>query len=191
MDELLRQGNRFLIVQPWFSLGRTWRVFAEDGALAMYAEQPWFRLRQEFIVYADEAQLQPLFIIRTRRLMTFNREHDILDALSGARLGTLRSRGLASMLRDTWDILGPDEQPAGLMEETGQALLRRVFRFLPGQHRIALGGRDVAVVQQVFRLLRKEFELSILRVPDPIDPRLAVACALVAMLADVNRERRA
>lgn len=192
MDELLRLGNRLRIVQPLFSLttfGRTWRVFAPDGSLAMYAEQPWFRLREEFVVYADEDQLQPLFTIRTRRLMAVNREHDILDALSGTRLGTLRTRGFASMLRDSWDILGSDGQPAGLMEETGQALLRRVFRFLPGQHRIELGGRGVAVVHQIFRFFRKEFELEILPVEDPIEPRFAVACALVAMLADVGRER--
>jgi uncharacterized protein YxjI len=191
MDELLRLGHRFLIVQSWFSLHRTWQVYGPDGALAMYAERPWLRLRQEFVVYADEAQLQPLFTIRTRRLMSFNREHDILDALSGTRLGTLRTRGLASIWRDTWDILGPDDQPAGLMEETGQALLRRVFRFLPGQHRIELGGREVALVHQIFRLFRKEFELEILQVDDPIEPRFAVACALVALLADVGRERSA
>ena len=156
----------------------------------MYAEQPWFRLRQEFIVYADEAQLRPLFSIRTRRLMAFNREHDILDALSGNTLGTLRTRGFASMLRDTWDILGPGQKPAGLMEETGHALLRRVFRVLPGQHRIELGGREVARLHQIFRFFRKEFELELLQVDDPIEPRFAVACALVAVLSDVRRERR-
>ena len=189
MEEFVALGHRLLIVQSWFSFRRTWRVFTPDGALAMYAERPWLGLRQEFTVYADEAQLQPLFVIRTRRLMAFNREHDIIDALSATKLGTLRTRMLASMWRDTWDILGPDDQPAGLMEETGQALLRRVFRFLPGQHRIELGGRDVAVVHQIFRFFRKEFEVEILQVDDPIEPRFAVACALVALLADVRRER--
>ncbi len=189
MNELLPLGHRLLIVQSWFSFRRSWRVFNSDGALAMYAEQPWFRLRQEFTVYADEAQLQPLFAIRTRRLMSFNREHDLIDSLSGVKMGTLRTRSLTSLLRDTWDILGPDDQLAGLMEETGQALLRRVFRFLPGQHRIELGGRQVAKVHEVFRFFRKEFEVEILQIDDPIEPRFAVACALVALLADVRRER--
>ena len=189
MNDLLRPGHRLLIVQPWFGFRRTYRVFTPDGALAMYGERPWFSLRQEFVVYADESQLQPLFVVRTRRLTSLNREHDILDALSGDRLGTLRTRALASLLRDTWDILGPDGRPAGLMEETGQALLRRVFRFLPGQHRIELGGREVAVVHQLFRFLQRQFEVELLPVEDGIDERFAVACALVALQSDLRRER--
>lgn len=189
MTALVPSGARYQILRPILSFTRHYKVFGPDGDLAMYAEQPWFSLRQELIVYADEAQLRPLFVIRSRRLAAINREHDVLDANGGARLGCLRTRGIRSLFRDTWDILGPDDRPAGLMEETGNALLRRVFRFLPGQHRIELGGRDVAHVQQVFRLLAREFFVDIRQIDDPIDPRLAVACALVAILADLRREQ--
>jgi hypothetical protein len=192
MGDLIPSGERYTIVRPIFSfsLGRTYRVFGPDGGLAMYAEQPWFQLRQELIVYGDEQQLQPLFVIRNRRIAGFSMEHDVLDAMTGARLGSLRTRGLRFLWRDAWDILGPDDRPAGLMEEEGNALLRRVFRFLAGRHRIELGGREVARVQQIFHVFRREFVLEILQQDDPIEPRFAVACALIAILADLRREQR-
>jgi len=47
----------------------------------------------------------------------------------------------------------------------------------------------VARIRQIFHLWRREFVLHILDVDDPIEPRFAVACALVAMMADLRRER--
>ncbi|HEY2029916.1 MAG TPA: hypothetical protein VGH20_11985 [Myxococcales bacterium] len=178
------------LVRPFFSAGfqRVTRVYAPDGQLVATVEQPFFRLRTELVAYADEAQLSPLFVIRTRRLATLDREHDLLDP-GGARLGCLRTRGVASLFRDQWDILGDDDAPAGEMVEEGPALWRRFFRLLPGQHRIDLGGRTVARVRQEFHFFRRVFQLRILPVEDPIEPRFAIACALVAMMADLRRER--
>lgn len=178
------------LVQSFFSSGfqRVTRVCAPDGQLVATVEQPFFRLRTELVAYTDEAQLSPLFVIRTRRLATLDREHDLLDP-GGARLGCLRTRGMASMFRDQWDILGDDDALAGEMVEEGPALWRRFFRLLPGQHRIDLGGRTVARVRQEFHFFRRVFQLRILPVEDPIEPRFAIACALVAMMSDLRRER--
>ncbi|HEX4381503.1 MAG TPA: hypothetical protein VH083_01080 [Myxococcales bacterium] len=164
-------------------------MYAADGSLAAMVEYPWFRLRTELIVYADEGQLVPLFIMRTRRLATLDREHDLLDP-GGARLGCLRTRGIASLFRDQWDILDDRDRPAGEMIEEGNSLLRRVVKMWPGHHRIDLGRRTVARIQQRFHLFRRVFDLTILPVEDPIEPRFAIACALVAMHADLRREQR-
>jgi hypothetical protein len=181
----------YTLVRPLFNLNfqRITRVYAADGSLAAMVEYPWFRLRTELIVYADEAQLVPLFIMRTRRLATLDREHDLLDP-GGARLGCLRTRGIASLFRDQWDILDDRDLPAGEMIEEGNSLLRRVVKMWPGHHRIDLGRRTVARIQQRFHLFRRVFDLTILPVEDPIEPRFAIACALVAMHADLRREQR-
>jgi hypothetical protein len=181
----------YTLVRPLFTLTfqRITRVYAPDGHLVALVEIPWIRLRTELIVYADEAQLVPLFIIRTRRLATLNREHDLLDP-GGARLGCLRTRGIASFFRDQWDILDDRDQQAGEMVEEGPAIWRRFLKLLPGQHRIDLGQRTVARVRQQFHFFRRVFHLEILPVEDPIEPRFAIACALVAMMADLRREQR-
>lgn len=179
----------YTLVRPLFSWNRVYRVYGPGGALAAFVEQPWFRLRSELVMYADEQQLRPLLVLKNRRIAAVNMEHDLFDAESGQRLGVIRDRGLRSMFRDTWDILDADERLAGEMIEDGPAFWRRLVRFLPGRHHVDLGGREVARIRQVFHWWRREFVLHILDVDDPIEPRLAIACALVAMMADLRRER--
>jgi hypothetical protein len=167
-----------------------YRVHAPSGELVALVEQPWFRLRTELVMYADEAQLQPILVLKNRRFAALNMEHDLFDATTGQRLGVIRTRGWRSLWRDTWDILDGAERPAGQILEDGPWFWRRVLRFLPGRHHIDLGGRAVARIAQRFHLFRREFHLFILPVEDPIEPRFAIACALIAMMADLRREDR-
>jgi hypothetical protein len=180
----------YVLVRPLFSWSRAYRVHASDGRLVAFVEQPWFRLRTELVMYGDEAQLQPILVLKNRRIAALNMEHDLFDAGSGQRLGVIRSRGWRSMWRNTWDILDGNERPAGQMLEDGHWFWRRMVRFLPGRHHIELGGREVARIAQRFHFFRREFQLEILPVDDPIEPRFAIACALIAMMADLRRENR-
>jgi hypothetical protein len=181
--------HSYTLVRPLFSWGRVFRVFAPDGSLAAFVRQPWFRLRTELVVFGDEEELDPILVIKNRRFAVLNMEHDLFDAKSSARLGVVRDRGLRSIFRDAWDILDADERVAGEMIEEGPAFWRRLFRFIPGRHRIDLGGRTVARVHQVFHFFRREFVLDLLQVDDPIEPRFAIACGLIAMMKDLRRER--
>ena len=180
----------YTLVRPLFSWRRIYRVFAPDGSLSAFVEQPWFRLRTELTLYADESQSQPILIIKNRRFAAVNMEHDLFDARSGARLGVVRTRGLRSLFRDSWDILDAGEQPVGEMVEDGAYWLRRIIRLIPGRHHIDLGGREVARLEQRFHFFRRVFDLTLLQVDDPIEPRFAIACALIAMMADLRRENR-
>ena len=191
----------YILVRPLFSWRRLYRVYSPCGALFALVEQPWFRLRTELVMYADEEESEPILLIKNRRIAAVNMEHDIFDAQSGERLGVVRTRGLRSLFRDAWDILDAQERLCGEMVEDGAWFWRRFFRFLPGRHRIDLGGREVARLTQTFgrevarltqtfHFFRREFELEILQVEDPIEPRFAIACALIAMMADLRREDR-
>ena len=180
----------YTLVRPLFSWRRIYRVYAPDGSLAAFVQQPWFRWRTELTIFTDESETEPVLVIKNRRFAAVNMEHDLFDAQSGQRLGVVRTRGLRSLFRDTWDILDADERPAGMMIEEGPWFWRRFIKIIPGRHRIELGGRDVAEITQVFHFFRREFDLEILQVDDPIEPRFAIACALIAMMADLRRENR-
>lgn len=182
--------SSYVLVRPLFSFTRVYRVYGPRGELVAFVEQPWFRLRSELVMYADEEQLRPILVLKNRRIAAFNMEHDLFDALTGERLGVIRNRGWQSLWRDGWDILDADERPAGEMLEEGAFFWRRILRFLPGRHRVDLGGRKVARITQVFHFFRREFVLDILPVEDPVEPRFAIACALIAMMADLRREDR-
>ena len=180
----------YTLVRPLFSWRRIYRVYAPDGSLTAFVEQPWFRLRTEWTIYADEEMSQPIIVIKNRRVAAINMEHDLFDAQNGRRLGVVRNRGWRSLFRDHWDLLDADERPVGEMMEVGPYLLRRLMRLVPGRHRIDLGGREVARLEQQFAFFRRVFDLEILPVSDPIEPRFAIACSLIAIMADLRREER-
>jgi len=187
--ESLTSQRLFTIVRPFWSLGRKYFVHDSHGALFLFVERPWFRLRQELVFYSDEEQLDPQLVVRSRRLIAFAMEHDIFEAKGGAKLGSIRSRPFSTIFRDSWEILDSEDRIAGHIEEDGLALLRRLVRLWPGRHHIELGGVVVAQLTQIFHLWSRECDLALLPVAEPIEPRLAVTCALLAVMADISRER--
>jgi uncharacterized protein YxjI len=181
--------TRYIIKRPFFSfLGRKFHVYGPDGSLCMFVKHPLLKLKQEFTVYTDESETRPLITIKARQMVAINLAMDVIDANTGERLGTIKSRGLKSIVRDTWDILDPAEQPVGLLQEDGAALLRRFFPILPSKHHIELGEVEVARIRQIFRFFIKEFELDLSMGAGKMDTRFAVACALLALMRETQRE---
>jgi hypothetical protein len=184
------QHPRLVIKRPfWSFLGRRFQVYAPDGRMVLFVRHPLLKLREEFTVFTDETERVPVLRIRARQIIGIDIANDVFDAVTGERVGTIKKRGLKSILRDTWDVLDASDQPAGLVQEDGAALLRRFFPILLGKWRIELAGAVVARVRQVFRFFVKEFELDLSEGQGRIDPRFAVACALLALMAEVHRER--
>src|SRR4051812_9107451 len=95
----------YRIVRRFFSLGRAYYVYAEDGTLALFVRHPLLSLRERLLLYADEDETVPVLEVRARQLVSLYRCHDVLDASTGVRLGSVRTRGLSFLFRDAWDIL--------------------------------------------------------------------------------------
>jgi hypothetical protein len=184
----LYQRAAYRIVRPFFSLGRAYYVYAEDGRLALFVRHPLLSLRERLLLYADEDETVPILEVRARQLISLYRCHDVLDAFTSVRLGSVRTRGLSFLFRDAWDILDPDDRVCGEMVEDTLSWLRRLVHFWPGRHHIQIGGEVVARLTQAFRIFRKEFRLEMVQTDNPVDPRFLVACALLAVLADARRE---
>jgi len=185
----LSQQPAYVIVRPFWSLfGRVFRVYTADGRLAFFVRRPLFRIRDRLILFADEEETIPVLEIRNRSLLSLNMCHDVLDALTGVRLGSVRTRGLTWMWRDAWDVLDPDDRVCGTMQEDTLSLVRRFLRFLPGRHHVEIGGELVARLVQQFRIFRKVFSLQLPPASQNVDARFLIACALVAVMADVRRE---
>ena len=142
----------------------------------LFLKHPLMKLRGEFTIYTDETESTPLLTVRARKLVSLNMAHDVFDPKTGERTGSIRSRGMKSIIRDTWDLLDANDQVIGLMEEEGFALLRRFLKFLPGKHKIEINGELVATFKQAFRLFSKEAVLELSPGGDKLDPRFGVAC---------------
>ena len=181
----------YKITRPWLSfLGRKFYVHAPDGSLTAYVKKPVFKLKQEFTIFADEAETRPILTVRQRQLIGLNIAHDVFDSASGQKVGTIRHKGLKSIIRDEWELLDAGDQVVGLMQEDGAALLRRFFPILTGKWHVELGGAHVAKVNQAFKFFAKEFHLDMSEGQGRIDPRFCIACALFALFAEAGREDR-
>lgn len=182
--------QQYTIKRPFLSLfGRKYHVYAPDGSQVMFLKHPMMKLREEFTIYTDESESTPLLTVRSRNIVAINMAHDVIDPHTGEKTGSIRSRGMKSLIRDTWDILDTHDQPIGLMEEEGAALLRRFLKFLPGKHKIELNGQRVATLQQKFRFFIKEEVLDLSPGIGQIDPRFAISCALLALMKEASREK--
>ncbi|EDY21953.1 conserved hypothetical protein [Chthoniobacter flavus Ellin428] len=182
--------QQYTIKRPFLSLfGRKYYVYAPDGSLVMFLKHPLMKLREEFTIFTDETESTPVLTVRSRSIVAINMAHDVFDPRTGEKTGSIRSRGMKSIIRDTWDILDANDQVVGLMEEDGSALLRRFLKFLPGRHRIELNGQVVATLKQTFRFFIKEEVLDLSPGNGQIDPRFAISCALLALMKETAREK--
>jgi uncharacterized protein YxjI len=181
---------QYTIRRPFFSFfGRKYYVHAPDGSVVMFLKHPLMKLRQEFTIYTDDTETVPLLTIKARNVVAMNMAHDVLDSATGEKTGSIRSRGMKSIIRDTWDILDANDQVVGLMEEQGAAMLRRFLRFLPGRHKIELNGQLFATLRQPFRFFVKELDLDLSPGGGKLDARFAVGCALLALMRESTREQ--
>jgi hypothetical protein len=181
--------QQYVIKRPFLSiLGRKYHVYAPDGSLVVFLKHPLLKMRGEFTIYTDETETVPILVVRARQIVALNIAHDVLDPNTGEKIGSIRSRGLKSIIRDVWDILDINDQPIGLVEETGFAMLRRFIKFLPGSHKIELHGQLVATLKQKFRFFIKEEVLDLTPGGDHLDHRFAVACALLVLMKEAARE---
>jgi hypothetical protein len=182
---------RYVVKRPfWQFFNRHFSVFTPDGGLAMHVHHPVLRWRDELVLYADESETRPLLRLKVRSLLSLSTSWAVTDALTGEPMGLLRKQFVQSLVRDTWDILDPEERPIGELIETGHSYWRRLFPFLTSHHEIRLGGRVVARIRQVFRFFVKEFELDLSPALGQIDTRFAIACTLLALMAEARREVR-
>ena len=181
----------YTVRRPWISFfNRTFRVFDAGGQLIAYVRHPLMRMREQFQIFGDEAMQQPVATIQARQIIAINRIYDVTDALTGQWIGTLRSRGLKSMVRDTWELLDQGEQAQGVLEEVGLSWLRRIFPILLGHWRVLLGQSEVAKVDQVFRFFVKEYRLTVAAEGKNVDTRFLLACALLALMRENHREQQ-
>lgn len=173
----------------WAIFGRSTRVFSPDGMLVAFIKRPLLKWKEEQTIFADEAQTQPLLFIKARKAIAINMVRDVFDANTGELVGSIKSRGWKSIIRDTWDILDPHEQTVGVMQEDGMSILRRMFPILLGKWKIELQGQMVAYVKQVFRFFAKEYTMDMSMNQGRMDPRFAMALAVLALQAESRREQ--
>lgn len=105
-------------------------IYDPTGKLVGFSEQKAFKLREDIRIYSDEAKTDERVVIKARQIIDFGAAYDVIDSQSGAKVGALKRKGLASIVRDSWIVMDPDDREIGTIQEDSMAMAL-VRRFLP------------------------------------------------------------
>jgi len=178
------EHSHYLLKRQVFALTGKFRYYDPSGNLVMFSEQKMFKLREDIRVFADESKMQEVLKIQARQIIDFSAAYDVIDNAYNQKVGTLRRRGMRSMLRDEWEVLNTNDQVIGkLFEDSpGLAMLRRMLlgSLLPQNYDITLGDQRVADLRQRFNLFRYELDVDFSFDPAKmLDRRVGLAAGIL------------
>ncbi len=178
------QQTKYTLKRQVLALTGKFRIYDSYGELVLYSQQKMFKLKEDIRVYSNETMTQEVLSIHARQIIDFSAAYDVIDSASGQKVGTIRRKGLRSMVRDEWEILNASDQVIGtLMEDSPvKALLRRLIlgSLLPQSYDLLKDGQKVAYFRQQFKFigytLDLDFSMDTARL---IDRRLGIAAAIL------------
>jgi uncharacterized protein YxjI len=183
------QYPHYQVKRQVFALTGKLRFYSPDGTLVLFAEQKMFRLREDIRLYGDESKTQELLLIKARQIIDWAAAYDVVDGATGQKIGVLRRKGWASMVRDEWEVLDPGDQPVGLLFEDsmGRAILRRFLlgSLLPQDYDMTIGETRVADLKQKFTFFGFEMALDFsMDTAGRLDRRLGIAAAVLLAIVE-------
>jgi hypothetical protein len=177
------QHNQYQLKRQVFALAGKFRVYEPNGGLVLFSQQKMFKLREDIRVYSDENKTQEVLMIKARQIMDFSAAFDVVDSTTGQKVGALRRKGLASLLRDEWDILDVGDNVIGkLFEDSmGLALLRRFLSgLIPQNYDITIGTERVADLKQAFNPFAYQMAVDFsMDLSQRLDRRVGIAAAIL------------
>ncbi len=120
--------NQYVIRRKVFKVfGAAFHIYDMAGNLAFYSKQKAFKLKEDIRIYGDQAMTSELLCIKARGVIDLGMTYDVIDSTTQQVVGSLKRKGLKSILRDSWVILDVNDQEIGTMQEESGALaiLRR------------------------------------------------------------------
>ncbi|MAV94944.1 MAG: hypothetical protein CMA31_04570 [Euryarchaeota archaeon] len=168
-------------------LGEEFHIYSDESMNSMigYSKMAALKLKEDIRLYSDESKSSELLIIKQKGILDFTGGFTIVDGQTGESLGTLRRKGMKSILRDSWVLIDDGGNVIGTLgeESGGLALIRRFIPYLtiifPQQFHLRVNGAKGAVkyTQKMNPFVHK---MSVTGVKSSgVDPRIAAAAAIL------------
>lgn len=134
-------------------LGAKFHIYNANQELVMFSHMKAFKLKEDIRLYSDESMTQELLTIKARNVIDFSATYDVKDARTGEHVGSLRRKGLKSILKDEWLILNSGEAEIGRIKEESRllAFLRRFLTgLIPQKYMVQMNGNTISTFKQNF-----------------------------------------
>lgn len=182
------QHPSYLVRRKVFKLvGGAFHVFDPAGNVVLYSKQKAFKLREDIRIYTGEDMGTEVLTIRTDKIIDLGATYHVHDShQGGVRVGSLKRKGLKSMLRDEWIILDPSGQEVGIIQEdsVALALLRRLMVgwLLPQKYNGTIGNNPVSLFTRNFNPTVSKVSLEFsMDTHGQLDRRLGIAAAIMLL----------
>ena len=134
-----------------------------------------FQAPARFMVYSvTEGSPNQLVVRLEGKLISLRHEFSLFDD-QGNKLGTIKRKIVKLIGEEYW------------LEQNGVELMRIYGNFTEHDYRMAIGGKDVALVHKKWVSIRDQFGISII---DQVDPRLVIGAVIVIEHVEVNERNR-
>ncbi len=180
----LFQHTEYVVRRKVFQLfGASFYIYDPSGNVAFYSRQKAFRLKEDIRLYTGQDMQKEILVLKARSVIDFSATYDVHDATLGTRVGSLRRRGIKSLLRDTWEFYdSKDEYLGQIVEDTLLAALVRRFliNLIPQSYTGTIGEQVVCRFKQNFNPFIQKVKLDFS--PDTrglLDRRLGIAAAVL------------
>ena len=192
MDERFTHTTYLIRKKILKLFGGEFHIFDPAGEVVLYSKMKAFKLKEDIRIYADEEMTEELLKISARSVLDFSATYDVTDSTTGEHLGSLRRKGLRSIIKDEWLLLNPDDREIGRIAEDSMlmALLRRfISSLIPQTFHGEIGNQPVALYRQNFNpfVIKLTADFS----PDTghlLDRRLGLAAGLLLCAIEGKQE---
>ena len=170
----------------WKLVGGTFFVFDPHEQLVLYSQLKAFKLKEDIRIFTGEDMQTEVISIKARNYLDVSATYDVTDTASGQRIGSLKRKGLKSVIQDEWLILDANGNETGTIKEDSLAiaLVRRFIDyatfFLPQKYTGEIRGKHVCSLQQNRHPMLTKLTIDF--TPDTgnlLDRRLGVAAAIL------------
>jgi uncharacterized protein YxjI len=191
-DENSKQSNMlrnftfesYLIRRKIFKLfGAAFHIYDPNGKVAFYSKQKAFKLKEDIRLYTGEDMQEEILIIQARQIIDFSAAYDVIDPASNEKVGTLKRKGIKSILKDEWIIINAEDKEIGFIKEDSMALAlvrRFLTNLIPQTYYGEVNGTQVCLFRQNFNPFVMKIKLDFsMDKQGLLDRRLAIASAVL------------
>jgi len=113
-------------------IGASFHIYNQKGELQLFVNQKGFKLKEDIKIYTGIDKSQEVIFIQARNIIDISATYDVFDSYSKERIGSLKRKGLKSIIKDEWLIIDANELVIGNIKEENMllALLRRTLTSL-------------------------------------------------------------
>ncbi|HEX2947226.1 MAG TPA: hypothetical protein VHT96_14880 [Clostridia bacterium] len=182
-------GNQFdyqnyLIRRKILTLaGAKFHVFNPEGQVILFSKMKAFKLKEDIRIYTSEDMQEELLTIHARNIIDISATYDVFDAKENQLIGSLKRKGMKSIMKDEWSILDKNGFEIGLIKEDRLllALVRRILtNLVPQKYHVEMNGIIVSTFKQNFNPFVIKLNLDFTENKNnALDKRLGLAAGIL------------